>query len=116
MNSIHYFKHCDIIKLGFVFLEPSNEDLFLEAINTEYIGRINKAIAEKLTDKEINFLSEYSRSEIYEYINYHYPDCISCIQTIKARLEDELRQSRKDILSGEGPTFIFRDFSPSEIE
>lgn len=116
MDSIRFFTQLDIAWMGFIFPDPTHEDIFLNEINQEYIRRINKVIAKKLTSRETSYLSKLSRPEINEYIKYHYPDCISSIQTIKKRLEDELRQSRKEILSCNGPAFIIQNFNPSEIE
>lgn len=109
MNRIKMFTRQDLIRLGFIIPDPSQADLFLETINSEYIWRINRLLAEMLTPREIKNLSSQNDSDIRGFIIANNPECIDRIRSIKLELEEEIMQKRKTILTEKGGTFNFHE-------
>lgn len=106
MKEIQLFSHQDLLRLGFIFLDPNQENLLLESINSEYIRRINRLLAEYLMPNEISTLVGLNETSIREYILAFKPNCIEHIGKIKSKLEDEIREERKNnLIKGTGTLF-----------
>ena len=109
MDRLKFFTHQDLIRLGFIIPDLSQEDLFLDSINNEYIWRINKLLAEMLTPSEISALASQSDSDIREFIIANNPSCIERIRLIKYEMEEEIKQKRKKIITEKKGTYNFHD-------
>ena len=92
--------HCDLINLGIVFLEQSEERAFLKRVNDEFAYLVGVEVLNWI--KGNNELGNVSLEDVWKLFEKDQEKCSEIIETLRTRIFLDLKEYRKRLLGGGG--------------
>lgn len=102
MEKSDLISHEEIADLGYYFLDPGQEERFLQAINDEFALRVGEAITDSLPRDKLMELVSLPEGQMQDFVKKAVPGFGETVIGIRKGIIEELREERRSILLGAG--------------
>ncbi len=98
MKKKFLIKHKDIANIGYYFLKPSEEELFLKNVNDDFAFKVGQRVIEELYQDDKAISKQISLKNILELVRKDEMYYAEIITEIRNGILEELKQKRRDML------------------